>query len=218
MWLLLSNLLFANNAGPEEPTASITVTDSRYEEIYFEEPRVICTVPCSFEQDTSQIFVEANQKHKTWLKVGKVTGIYNDETIKYAYDDCNFKQNPHGCANENGLWVMRTTISVDEGRASINVMLFDENAAMIGQGTFTRFKRTKIIERKKVTQQQMPGTPGAISQCNKADGSCATIPFQGRGQTATQTEDLEPVVIDIPPTLSARDIGQTMIYVYDSVR
>ena len=31
-------------------------------------------------------------------------------------------------------------------------------------------------------------------------------------------EDLEPVVIDIPPTITARDIGQTMIYVYDSVR
>ncbi len=211
-------LLFSLFTHAEEPRASITVTDSRYEEIYFEEPRVKCSVPCSFEQDTSQIFVEANAKHRTWLKAGKVTGIYNDETIKYAYDDCNFKQDPHGCANKNGLWVMRTTISVDEGRASINVMLFDESAAMIGQGTFTRFKKTRIVERKKVTQQRVPGSPGSIEQCNKADGSCATIPFQENGQTATQTEDLKPIVIDLPPTLSARDIGQTMIYVYDSVR
>ena len=211
-------LLFSLFTHAEEPSASIVVSDSRYEEIYFEDPRVLCDVPCSFEQDTSTVFVEANRKHRTWLKTGKVTGIYNDETIKYAYDDCNFKINPHGCANENGLWVMRTTINVTAEKASINVMLFDENAAMIGQGTFIRYKRTKIIERKKVTQQQVPGMPGSLSQCNKANGSCATIPFQGRGQTATQTEDLEPVVIDIPPTLSARDIGQTMIYVYDSVR
>jgi hypothetical protein len=218
MWLLINNLLFANDAGPTEAQAHIMVEDSRYEEIYFEEPRVMCEVPCSFEQDTSSIFVEANRKHKTWLKSGKVTGVYNDETIKYAYDDCNFKLNPHGCANENGVWVMRTTISVTADRASINIMLFDENAAMIGQGTFTRFKKTRVIERKKVTQQQIPGAAGSISQCNKADGSCATIPFQGNGRASTQTEDLEPVVIDIPPTLTARDIGQTMIYVYDSVR
>ena len=69
-------LLFSLFTHAEEPSASITVTDSRYEEIYFEEPRVKCNVPCSFEQDTSQVFVEANGKHRTWLKAGKVTGIY----------------------------------------------------------------------------------------------------------------------------------------------
>jgi hypothetical protein len=211
-------LLFSLLSQAQEPTVSITVTDSRYEEIYFEKPRVICSVPCSFEQDTSSIFVEANSKHRSWLKTGKVIGVYNDETIKYAYADCNFKLNPHGCANENGIWVMRTTISVDEGRASINIMLFDENAAMIGQGTLTRFKKAKTVERKKVTQQQIPATPGVMSQCDKANGPCVTIPFQGTGRTVSQSEDLEPIAISIPPTLSARDIGQTMIYVYDSVR
>ena len=219
MWFLLSSLLFAN--GDEKNSdahAHIVVEDNRFEEIYFEEPRVICEGPCSFEQDTSTVFVEANRKHRTWLKSGKVVGIYNDETIKFAYEDCNFKLNPHGCANENGLWVMRTTINVSPARASINIMLFDENSAMIGQGTFVRFKRTKIIERKKITQQQTPGAPGAISQCNKTDGSCATIPMQRNPQVSTQTEDLEPVIIDLPPVLSARDIAQAMIYVYDSVR
>jgi len=218
MWLLLSNLLFAEDPGQRETHAQITVTDSMYEEIYFEKPRVTCSVPCSFEQDTSSIFVEANSKHRSWLKAGKVTGIYNDETIKYAYADCDFKINPHGCANENGIWVMRTTISVDEGRASINIMLFDENAAVIGQGTFTKFKKVKTIERKKVTQQQIPATPGVMSQCDKTNGPCTTIPFQGSGRMISQSEDLEPIAISVPPTLSARDIGQTMIYVYDSVR
>jgi len=210
-------LLFSLFTHAEEPTVSITVTDSRYEEIYFEEPRVMCSVPCSFEQDTSSIFVEANSKHRAWLKTGKVMGVYNDETIKYAYEDCNFKQNPHGCANENGIWVMRTTISIDAGRASINIMLFDDTAAMIGQGTYTKFKKIKVIERKKVTQRQIPGSTGNV-KCNKPDGSCATIPFQSGGQSQRLVEDLSPTVIDIPPTLTARDIGQTMMMVYDSVR
>jgi len=211
-------LLFGLFSSAEEPSASITVTDSRYEEIYFEEPRVICTVPCSFEQDTSSIFVEANRHHRTWYKYGKITGIYNDETIKYAYDDCNFKEDPHGCAFNNGLWVMKTTVSVDAERASINVMIFDDRAAMIGQGTFAKFKKTRIVQRKKVTQNQIPGQPGSISKCNKADGSCATIPLQSNGQTVSQSEDLEPIVIDIPPTLTARDIDQVMIMAYDSIR
>ncbi len=211
-------LLFSLFSNAEDYNASIVVSDTRYEEIYFEEPRVLCEVPCSFEEDTAVVFVEANKKHRAWLKSGKVTGIYNDETIKYAYDDCNFKLDPHGCANTNGLWVMRTTITVTKAKASINVMLFDENAAMIGQGTYTRFKKTRVIERKKVTQQRVPGAPGTMSRCNQLTGICSALPLQGGSQTATQSEDLEPVVIDIPPTLLDRDIGQTMIYVYDSVR
>ena len=55
-------LLFSLFSQADVPSATITVTDTRYEEIYFEEPRVICDVPCSFEQDTSTIFVEANKK------------------------------------------------------------------------------------------------------------------------------------------------------------
>ena len=213
-------LLFLLNifAAAEEPTATITVTDSRYEEIYFEEPSVMCTTPCSFDQDTTSIFVEANSKHRTWLKNGKVTAIYNKDTVGYTYDDCDFSKNAFKCANENGLWVLKTTISQDAERASINLMLFDENAVMIGQSTYTRFKKTKIIQRQKVTQQQAPGRPMSVSNCNQAAGSCATIPIQTNGQSARQTEDLEPTVIDIPPTISARDIGQAMIMLYDSVR
>ena len=214
LFLLFSFL----TAKAEEPAATIVVTDSRYEEVFFEDPRVMCSSPCSFDQDTSTVFVEVNRHHKSWLKNGEITGIYNEETIKYNYGDCDFTKDTFGCANQNGLWVIRTTISQDAGRASINVMLFDETAAMIGQGTYTKFKRTRVIERKKVTQRQVPGTPGSISKCNKADGSCATIPFQSSGQTQSQTEDLEPIVIDTPPVITARDIGQAVIMMYDSVR
>ncbi len=215
--LLFLSFLAVALANPE-PSLTITVTDSVYEEIYYEEPRVMCSVPCSFEQDTTSIFIEANRKHLSWYKHGKISGIYNDETIGYAYEDCNFKRDPHGCASQNGLWVMRTKISVDESRASINIMIFDESASVIGSSTFTRFKKTRVIERKKVTQQQVPGTPMSISNCNQQSGNCATIPSQTNGQTVNQTEDLEPVVVDIPPTLTARDIGQAMIMAYDSIR
>ena len=216
---MLTLLFSFLTASAEVPAASIVVTDSRYEEIYFEDPRVMCNVPCSFDQDTSTIFVEANRHHKSWVKKAKISGIYNDDTIKYAYgDDCNFKKDPHGCANQNGLWVMRTTISVDKERASINIMIFDENAAMIGQGTFTRFAKTRIIERKKVTQQQTPGQPMTVGNCNKETGNCATVPVQTGGQVTNYSEDLEPTIIEIPPTITARDIGQAMIMAYDSTQ
>ena len=65
---MLLTLLFLMTASAQEPAMTIVVSDSKYEEIYMEEPRVICTTPCSFEQDTSIIFVEANRQHKAWFK------------------------------------------------------------------------------------------------------------------------------------------------------
>ena len=44
-------LLFSLFSQAEEPSASIVVSDSRYEEIYFEEPRVIYVVSRKGSED-----------------------------------------------------------------------------------------------------------------------------------------------------------------------
>lgn len=205
----------------EEPTLSIIVSDNRYEEIYMEEPKVTCESSCIFDHDTSLIFVEANRNHRAWFKAGKISGIYNHETIRYAHGDCDFKKDSLGCAAEAGIWVMRTTITQNSDRASINLILFDDTAAAVGQSTFTRLKKQTVVRRKRVTQQRVPSPPMSITNCNKDDkgvGSCASIPFQSQGQNTSQVEDLEPIIISAPPILSARDVNQAMIMLYDSVR
>ena len=68
--LLLLSILFA--AGGEPPT--IVVSDTIDEEIYFQDPVVLCDDPCQFENDTSMIFVQANSKHRSWFKKGKKFG------------------------------------------------------------------------------------------------------------------------------------------------
>lgn len=207
-----------SDSGAQEPNMSITVNASRYQEVYMEDPRVICTTPCSFDQDTSLVFLEANRKHKTWYKKGNITGIYNDETIGIAYSDCDWRRNSLKCANDNSVWVLRTIIMQNEDKASINVMMFDETGVMIGQGTISRNKKVTIVERQRTTQQQAPGQPMSITNCSEQSGNCATIPITPQGQTATQVEDLEPSIVTIPPVLLDRDVGQAMIHMYDSIR
>ena len=117
---------------------------------------------------------------------------------------------------------MRTTVTQDKERASIHFMLFDENAVMIGQSTFTRFKKTKIVKRQKKVVSQGPGQPISVStqNCNNGASNCTGGAYSGiqQGTTETTTEDLEPVVIEIPPVITSRDVGQAMIMLYDSVR
>jgi hypothetical protein len=214
MLLLLLSLM----VGAQEPHMTIIVKDNQFEEIYMEDPKVICSNPCSFQQDASVVFIEANRHHRAWFKAGEISAIYNSETVKYTFGDCDFKNNPFQCAHDNGIWVLRTTITQDDNRASIHVMLFDENAIIIGQGTYTRAKRTTVIERKKITNQQIPSPNNRMTVCPDGLKACVAFPDQSQDKAISQTEDLVPTVIIIPPMILAKDVGQVMIYMYDSVR
>jgi len=181
-----------------------------------EDPKVMCQTPCSFNQDTSTVFLEANRKHRTWFRGGNISGVYNSETIGITYD-CDWKRNSFKCAQDHGVWVLRTTIVQNKDKASINVMLFDESAAMIGQGSISREKKVKIIEKQKTIQQQMPAQTMTATNCPDGTNTCTTIPVTQQGQTTNQIEDLEPTVIEIAPILLDRDVGQAMIHMYDSI-
>ncbi len=213
LFLLINLISWAN-----EPNASIVVTDSVYEEIYFEQPAVICDEPCHFEQDTSMIFVAANRHHHTWYRQGKVQAVYNDQTVKFNYPECNFKINVFKCANETGIWVMKTSVMINKDVATISLMLFDENGIAIGQSSISNNKKRTIINKKRVTQGQIEGPTLMASSCDNRTKNCATMPVQGSPQPIQQTEDLEPTVIETAPTLTERDISQAMIILYDSVR
>jgi len=212
--LLLLSILFA--AGGEPPT--IVVSDTIDEEIYFQDPVVLCDDPCQFENDTSMIFVQANSKHRSWFKKGKVRAVYNDESVKINYPDCNFKVNAFKCANETGMWVMKTNITIDDKVATISILLFDEYGVVIGQSTITSNKKKEIIEREKVVEQNIPGPLTTITNCDpKLGRQCASMPMNQAPITIKETEDLEPTIIRYQPVLSARDIQQAMIMLYDSV-
>tara|TARA_Y100001970_G_scaffold293783_1_gene443167 strand:+ start:3168 stop:3830 length:663 start_codon:yes stop_codon:yes gene_type:complete len=207
-----------SDSGAQEPNMSITVNASRYQEVYMEDPRVICTTPCSFDQDTSLVFIEANRKHNTWYKGGDITAVYTDETIGIAYSDCDWRRNSLKCAHDNGVWVLRTIITQDDDKASVNVMMFDESGVMIGQGTISRNKKVTVVKRQRTTQQQVPGQPMTATNCPEGTNTCTTIPINPQGQVTNQTEDLEPTIVEVPPALLDRDVGQAMIHMYDSIR
>ena len=217
--------LFLSLAGlASEPKAEIVVTDSRYEEIYVEEPIVISNGQkvSTYAYDTTSIFMYMNQKHRSWFKSGKVSAIYNHDTVGFINSDCDYGINALKCANEDGLWVLRTVINEDSEQASINLLLFDERGVVIGQANRSKSKKVTVIERQKVTQTQQAGQPMSVSasKCDKASGDCNGGSYSGiqPGPTQTFTEDLEPTVIEISPRIRDIDIDQAVIMLYDSIR
>lgn len=212
--LILLSFLFAFAGGPPE----IIVSDTRYEEIYFQKPVVICEQPCHFEQDTSIIFVEANRKHAAWLKDKKIKAIYNDQTVQFNYPDCNFKTNTFKCANQTGMWVMQTSIIIDEHAATINLMLFDEQGVVVSSASMSNKKTRVVVPKRKVIQGQVAQLPTTITNCDPVTRNCNSATVPSPPVVTREEEDLEPTVVKTAPTLTHRDISQVMIYLYDSVR
>ena len=97
-------------------------------------------------------------------------------------------------------------------------MLFDDNGVIIGQGSQDTVKKTTIIEKRRVTQQNLPGQNGIVQTCPQGQNACAAVPFNSQGQPIYQTEDLEPSIVVQAPVILEKHVSQAMIGVYDSVR
>ena len=212
-------------ADTPKASAEITVEDSRYEEIYVEDIRVMSNGKSVsiYEYDNTSVFTYMNQKHRSWFRAGKISGIYNSETIGFVYDGCDYSKTALKCANEDGLWVLRTVINESPEQASINLLLFDEYGTVVGQSNVSKSKKVTIVERQKTVQTQQPGQPISVStnNCNQQAGSCLTGgSYSGiqQGPTQTLTEDLEPTIIERRPRIRDIDVDRAVIMLYDSVR
>ena len=214
MFLVL--LFLMSSAAAQEPAMTIVVNGSKYQEVYVEDPRIICETPCSLEQDDSIIFIEANRKHRAWYRHGEISGVYNSETIQLIHD-CDWKRNSLKCAKEHDVWVLRTTITQTKEKASINAMIFDSYGMMIGQGSISRGKKVTVVERQKRIQQQLPTQPVTTTSCQPGTNNCTTVPVTPQAPTINEVEDLEPSIIEALPIIRDRDVGQVMIHVYDSI-
>tara|TARA_R110000824_G_scaffold70902_4_gene181776 strand:- start:4095 stop:4682 length:588 start_codon:yes stop_codon:yes gene_type:complete len=195
MFFLLFNLL--TSASAERPAMSITVESNPYTEVYLNKTKIICD-GCEYGEDDSIMFVLANQHHKGWLKSGKITAVYNDDTIGYAYPDCDFIKNPIGCTIENEMWMISSTIRANEKYAGITIVLFDETGVVIGQSSYTRYAKTKVIYEEKLS-------PASQTQ---------TLNYYPDPPTVTKV----PVTVSVPPVLTTNDLHQAMMMLYGSVR
>lgn len=224
--LLLSLTAFADDIPEVVADMTIIVEDSIDEEIYVEPTKMICDGECpSKSWIENAIFIEAARKHKSWFKAGTVGAVYNKDTIGLTFDDCDWNRSSLVCGKENGVWVLRSTFIQSSEKASIQLMLFDDNGILIGQGSREETKKTTVVERQRVTQQTggLSDQTGVVQVCPQDAKSrltvCPTVPINQQGQQSMwQTEDLEPTVIVEAPVLIQRHISQAMIGVYDSVR
>ena len=194
LFLLSFMIAYADTGSPTQPHLTITVEDSRYPEIYMEKTKVICS-SCAWADDISTLFVAANRHHRTWFKTGTILAIYNSQKVGLRYPECDFQSDTFKCIQENSVWLLRSTITMNDKVASLSLLLIDDSGTVVGQASHIKYTKTQIVNKEKKVSS-MGGIPG----------------------TGFQANEIEPVVIEIKPTLTDRDVDQTMIMLYDSIR
>ena len=166
-WLLfLLGICFA-----EEPSMTIEVVASANIEVYVAPIKI--NVATNLENieaeiDSSQAFAYSSRFWRN-AKVKNKRGayepvtmqhdriyVYSQDTIQYAWEDCNYKLKPMECSMQNGHYYLETTVHVDDNELVVRAMLFDPYAQVIAVGSSSDTKIIKWIKQQEVKQQQVP--------------------------------------------------------------
>ena len=235
-WLLLVIGL----AVAEEPQASIVVEAHREIEVYVAPIEVMVSTNLEnieAEIDSNAAFAySSSYSHNAKIQTGHGAyepvklnhgriKIYNEDTILYAWEDCNYKIKPLGCSIQNNHYYIETTVHVDDNELVVRTMLFDSDAQVIATGVSKNKKIIKWIKQQEIQQQQtiynQPAT--SSSQRNCSGSSCsttqATVPSAPMSTVTTSKPKEEmPLKWVIPHKLLDRNIQQAMLLMWCSTR
>ena len=110
--------------------------------------------------------------HEPYTMGGRQLYVYNNDTIEYAWDNCNYIKDPKHCSATNDHYLLETHITINNDQLVIALYLFDPEMQIISQGTVTNTKLIKWIRQQATTTttNQM----GTLPQNQTTSRSCST--------------------------------------------
>ena len=198
-------------------------------EVYVAPTVLINNTDIQYQLDSTSVFGHtindvSNVKKQTqygYISMDDEIMVYNPDTVKFSWKDCDYLQKSRECSYENNHWILESYITFDTQQITVRLILFDENMQPIGQSVSTNTRVVKIIKRQKVTRSLVPLQRRSSAQRNCGPTSCSTIPTQGRGFGAisqTTKEDLEPAIVVVEPRLLDKDIQQASVRLWTSIK
>ena len=239
MWLLFCGLLFAQEPKNIEADEYIVVEASRDIEVYVAPIEVIISTNVEnieAQVDASSAFSYSsayshNAKVSTGrgsyepvgLNHGKIK-VYSEDTIVYAWDNCNYKIKPLDCSIQNSHYYIETTVHVDDNELIVRAMMFDPDAQVIAIGTSRDRRIVKWIKQQELQQQQTFYNQ-QVQQVPQNCGPNACAPGQapilsGPSSTITTNKPKEelPLEFSIPHRLLNKHVQQAMLLMWASTK
>ena len=152
--------------------------------------------------------------------------IYSEDTIEYAWDNCNYKLKPMKCSMQNSHFYLETTVHVDDNELVVRAILFDPQAQVIAMGTSTDRRVIQWIKQQEIRQQTtvFPNQTQAQIQPNCQSGTTCSqggvlVPGGPTAQTTIDKPKEEmPLQWIIPHMLLNKHVHQAMLLMWASTR
>lgn len=215
-WWLLTNLIFA-----QEPDATIVVEASRDIEFYVSPIKVKdytsedVQIEAVIDSDAAFTYLGAYIQN---IQVSNDRGgyepvtlshdrpkVYNERTIAYTWENCNYKRDPLACTVKNGQYFLETIVTVDDNQLVVKATLYDPDAQVLLSSSRTDDKIVRWIKQQEITIRQEQQQGGLLG---------------GSGQATTIHKPKEelPLKWEIPHTLTNKMIQQLMLGTSASIK
>lgn len=121
-------------------------------------------------QLASQHIKSAQQKSEygwEYIEDSENVSVYDENTIKYKFEDCNYISDGLGCSIRNKHYYLKTSIELREDEALITQQLFDKKGRIISSGMSSSKKIIKWIRQQEITVIQNQTWQGTQTITNK---------------------------------------------------
>ena len=236
--LILGGLLYAGEPNIDHDVDATIIVESRKNMvIYVEEPTIDNVSEKISDSINDDSIVGYINSHARLGKVKTAMGIYepvtmhtdkievyDSTTIKYAYEDCNYKRDAIRCAVQNDHYVVRTNISINDHEIVVRMTLYDSSALIVNTSSNSSREIVRWIKQQEVNSSTVT-MPSNIStrQRNCSGGVCSSTPSNRMiaGPTVTSTnkpKEEAPIRFGIPPRLIDKNIHQASIGLFAGVK
>ena len=177
--ILMSLMIQTAQAQEPEPSTTIVVEAHKDYEVYVapivmnihsKEVEAVVSEKSVFGY-TSSYWKNAKVKNErgAWepITMHSDLKVYDKDTIKYAWPDCDYIADAKGCAYKNNHMVLETHITVDDHEIVVLMMLYGSDMTLINQSTYTSRSRINWIKQQEITVNQQQGLLGSSTTIHK---------------------------------------------------
>ena len=86
--------------------------------------------------------------------------VYDEDTIGYIWDNCDYKSEPKKCAYQNNHMLLETIVTVDDHQIVVNMILYDSDLTVLGSSVYTSDSKINWIRQQETTVIQQQGLMG----------------------------------------------------------
>lgn len=83
--------------------------------------------------------------------------VYSEDTIRFAWDNCNYESKPRECTNSNDHLLLETTVLINDYQILVNMILYNSDMTILGSAVNSSKSKRYWIRQQNISTNQQNG-------------------------------------------------------------